>query len=172
MLRCLSVTDPRTGFLAATETEVPRWRKPVRQDGECLPARPTNPAPHPNAFVLVVVCLPKSSSVPDDCVVAANLRELPRLDVVFRLRQCDKENHRWREGLPLTVALPKFRSAGRPSPSRQSPIQTKKRIPLSVEQREPLIRGIGQLFSASRKLTRNGDLGSVPRTCIGTRKSL
>ena len=28
---------------------------------------------------------------------------LPRLDVVFRLWQCDKQNHGWREGPPLTV---------------------------------------------------------------------
>ena len=28
---------------------------------------------------------------------------LPRNDVVFRLWQCDKENHGWREGPPLTV---------------------------------------------------------------------
>jgi hypothetical protein len=27
---------------------------------------------------------------------------LPRDDVVFRLWQCDKENHGWREGPPLT----------------------------------------------------------------------
>jgi hypothetical protein len=27
----------------------------------------------------------------------------PRLNVVFRLGQCDKENHGWREGPPLTV---------------------------------------------------------------------
>ena len=27
----------------------------------------------------------------------------PRDDVVFRLWQCDKENHGWREGPPLTV---------------------------------------------------------------------
>jgi hypothetical protein len=29
----------------------------------------------------------------------------PRVDVVFRLWQCDKENHGWREGPPLTVRL-------------------------------------------------------------------
>ena len=28
---------------------------------------------------------------------------LPGDDVVFRLWQCDKENHGWREGAPLTV---------------------------------------------------------------------
>jgi hypothetical protein len=27
----------------------------------------------------------------------------PRVDVVFRLWQCDKQNHGWREGLPLVL---------------------------------------------------------------------
>lgn len=34
---------------------------------------------------------------------AATPAESPRITVVFRLRQCDKENHGWREGPPLTV---------------------------------------------------------------------
>ena len=42
--------------------------------------------------------------------IAAGL-PLPRIGVVFRLWQCDKENQDWREGPPLTV-LSKFRSAG------------------------------------------------------------
>src|ERR1035438_7159356 len=37
--------------------------------------------------------------------------------LVLRLWQCDKKNHGWREGRPLTVAA-KFRSEDRPSPSR------------------------------------------------------
>jgi hypothetical protein len=38
---------------------------------------------------------------------------LPRDDVVFRLWQCDKENHGWREGPPLTVPA----KVSGPSPS-------------------------------------------------------
>jgi hypothetical protein len=35
----------------------------------------------------------------------------PRIGLVFWLRQCDKENHGWREGPPLTVVLAReFRS--------------------------------------------------------------
>src|ERR1035441_503662 len=30
-------------------------------------------------------------------------RGQPRIDLVFRFGQCDKENHGWREGPPLTV---------------------------------------------------------------------
>jgi len=34
----------------------------------------------------------------------------PRIGVVFWLGQCDKENHGWREGPPLTVSWLEFRS--------------------------------------------------------------
>ncbi len=62
--------------------------------------------------VSVIVRLPESPSVADDRVVAAKRAEprqktqaeSPRLDVVLRLWQCDKKNHGWREGPPLTVA--------------------------------------------------------------------
>jgi hypothetical protein len=59
----------------------------------------------------LIVCLAESPSMADDRIVPAN-RTLPRqevqwdhpgVDVVFRLWQCDKENHGWREGPPLTV---------------------------------------------------------------------
>ena len=38
---------------------------------------------------------------------------LPRDDVVFRLWQCDKEKHGWREGPPLTVPCQSFDLLGR-----------------------------------------------------------
>jgi len=56
---------------------MPPWRQPVRQDSKRLPARWTNPATHPDAFVLFVVRLPESPSVADDRVVAAQ-RAQPR----------------------------------------------------------------------------------------------
>ena len=34
----------------------------------------------------------------------------PRIGLVFWLWQCDKENHGWREGPPLTVSWLEFRS--------------------------------------------------------------
>src|ERR1035437_2860195 len=45
----------------------------------------------------------------------------PRIGLVIGLWQCDKENHGWGEGLPLTVAA-KFRSEDRAFtlPARQS----------------------------------------------------
>jgi hypothetical protein len=50
---------------------------------------------------------------------------LPRIDIVFRFGQCDKENHGWREGPPLTVACKRFDLLAGPSPSRHHQIQTK-----------------------------------------------
>ena len=76
---------------------------------------------------MVVVCLPAPLAMADDGIVAdtadtaagavAAGTPSPRIGLVFGLWQCDKENHGWREGLPLTVAA-KFRSEDRPSPSR------------------------------------------------------
>jgi len=71
----------------------------------------TDSASHPDAFVAVIVGLAEPSSMPDDRVVAASRTspreevqgDHPRVAVVFRLGQCDKENHGWREGPPLTV---------------------------------------------------------------------
>ena len=50
----------------------------------------------------------------------------PRLDVVFCFWQCDKENHGWREGPPVTVLCQSFRSAGRAFTLRLNQIRTKK----------------------------------------------
>jgi hypothetical protein len=52
-----------------------------------------------------------------DTASAAGSAGLPRIDVVFRLRQCDKENHGWREGPPLTVLCESFDLLAGPSPS-------------------------------------------------------
>ena len=42
-----------------------------------------------------------------------------RLNVVFGFRHCDKENHGWLEGPPLTVACSSFDPLAGPSPSPQ-----------------------------------------------------
>jgi hypothetical protein len=47
-------------------------RQPIGQDGKGLPARPTDSAPHPDAFVLVIVSVAEASSVANDRVVPAN----------------------------------------------------------------------------------------------------
>jgi hypothetical protein len=38
-----------------------------------------------------------------DIASAVGVMGLPRFDVAFPVRQCDKENHGWREGLAATV---------------------------------------------------------------------
>jgi hypothetical protein len=55
----------------------------------------------------------------------------PRLDVVFRLWQCDKENHGWREGPPVTVLCQSFDLLAGPSPSGKVS-SNEKRIPPSA----------------------------------------
>jgi hypothetical protein len=71
----------------------------------------TDSASHPNVFVVFIVGLAGTPSVTDDRVIVANRTsprqevqwDSPRVDVVFRVRQCDKENHGWREGPPLVL---------------------------------------------------------------------
>jgi hypothetical protein len=50
----------------------------------------------------------------------------PRLDVVFCFWQCDKKNHGWREGPPVTVLCQSFRSAGRAFTLRLNQFRTKR----------------------------------------------
>ena len=58
----------------------------------------------------------------------------PRVDVVFRLWQCDKENHGWCEGLPLTVAA-KFRSEDPAFTLSVKTVSNEKRILRSIAER-------------------------------------
>ena len=64
--------DPLTGLLSAMEGVVPGRRQPIGQDREGLPARLTDSAPHPNAFLPVIVGWTEPSSMADDRVVPAN----------------------------------------------------------------------------------------------------
>jgi hypothetical protein len=50
----------------------------------------------------------------------------PRVDVVFGLWQCDKENHGWREGPPVTVLCQSFELLAGPSPSGKVSSERKK----------------------------------------------
>jgi len=64
--------DVLAGLLPALKAVVARWRQPIGQDGKGLPARLTDSAPHPNAFVLVVVSMAEPSSVANDRVIPAH----------------------------------------------------------------------------------------------------
>jgi hypothetical protein len=84
--------------------------------------------------VASVVCLLAPLAMADDGIVATQRtppreqlqrERRPRIGLVIGLWQCDKENHGWREGLPLTVAA-KSRSEDRPSPSGKDSLERKK----------------------------------------------
>jgi hypothetical protein len=60
------------GLLSATQAEMPRRRQPIGQDSVGLPAGMTDPTPHPNTFVPVIVGLPEPPAVADDRVTLAS----------------------------------------------------------------------------------------------------
>jgi hypothetical protein len=61
-------------------------------------------------------------------------------EVILCLRQCDEENHGWREGPPLRLAWKRFARLPWPSPSRLIRFKdsNEKRILLHTERRSPL----------------------------------
>jgi hypothetical protein len=65
--------------------------------------------------------------------------ESPRFKVVLRIEECDKENHGWREGPPLTLAWKRFDLLAGPSPSRHKSDSNEKRILLYAAHRDPLL---------------------------------
>ena len=84
MRRCLlsgvAGDDPFAGLLPARHAELSRRRQPVRQDGEGLSTKPADPAPHPDAIVLVVAGLAEPPTVANDSVVPTE-RTQPRQEV-------------------------------------------------------------------------------------------
>ena len=96
--------DPLAGFLPAVQGVVPGRRDPIGQDREGFLAWQADSASHPHRFALTVVALAEPPSVTGDRILPADIAAAggpagsPRVDVVFRLWQCDKENHGWREG--------------------------------------------------------------------------
>ena len=105
-----------TGLLPAAQAVMAGRRQPIGQDGEGLAARLTDSAAHPDPVVVfVVACLrrrpwpmmvssPQQRTSPREQLPAGSH---PGSVLSFGLWQCDKENHGWREGPPLTV-LPSF----------------------------------------------------------------
>ena len=63
--------DVLTGLLPAMKAVLAGRRKPIGQDRKSLPARLADSAPHPDAFVLVIVSLAEPSSVANDRVIPA-----------------------------------------------------------------------------------------------------
>jgi hypothetical protein len=90
----------------------------------------------------------------------------PRIGLVIGLWQCDKENHGWREGLPLTVAA-KFRSEDRPSPSGKVSLERKKNTVFRCRSRASLrtLAGYKRHFGevSSPSIRRSGRFGTANR---------
>src|SRR6202035_5212809 len=72
--------DPLTSLLPSTQGVVSVRRQPIGLDREGLPARLTDSAAHPNAFLTGIVGWTEPSSMADDRVVRAN-RTSPRQEV-------------------------------------------------------------------------------------------
>jgi hypothetical protein len=64
--------DPLARLLPAVKAVVPAWRQPIRQNRESLAARLTDSAPHPDAFVLVIVALASAPSMANDRIDVAD----------------------------------------------------------------------------------------------------
>jgi hypothetical protein len=79
-LSAIAGCDPLAGLMSTVRAVTPGRRQPIGQDREGFLTRLTDPAPRPDAFVLVIVALTESPSVADDRVVAAN-RASPRQEV-------------------------------------------------------------------------------------------
>ena len=79
----------------------------------------------------------------------------PRVDVVFRLWQCDKENHGWREGPPVTVLCQSFRSAGRAFTLRLNQFRTKKKNTALRCRPQPLTQNIGRFKTTTPYVARH-----------------
>lgn len=80
LLRRVAGTHSVTGLLSTAQAVVSRRHQPVGQNGEGLPAGPTNPTPHPDLFTPVVVSLTKSPSVANDGGISAK-RTSPRQEI-------------------------------------------------------------------------------------------
>jgi|ERR1700683_2049962 len=105
-------------LLPATATVVSVRRRPNREKGECPPAQ-VDIARAESRSNRVADRAPVFSAVRDrrwfryrkmDIGAATDATEsmLPRVGLVFCLRQCDKKNQGWREGPPLTVPCQSF----------------------------------------------------------------
>jgi len=72
LLGGITGSDVFTGLLPAVQSEGCRWRQPIGQNREGLPARLADSAPHPDVFVLVIMALTPSPPVANDGVGTAN----------------------------------------------------------------------------------------------------
>jgi hypothetical protein len=92
----------------------------------------------------------------------------PRVGVVFRLWQCDKDNHGWREG-PPRPSLPSFDLLTGPSPSGIVSFERKKNTAFRWRTRA-LPQNIGRYKGTSGNLACDNDFllrsGHAPSNAI------
>jgi hypothetical protein len=91
-----------------------------------------------------------------DIVSAGGPRGSPRVDVVFCFWQCDKENHGWCEGPPVTVLCQRFRSAGWGFTLRLNQFRTKKEYRFALAAASPPIKrlaGLDPLYVQHRQVS-------------------
>jgi hypothetical protein len=72
LLSSITGGDVLTGLLPAVQSEWRRWRQPIGQNRESLPARLADSAPHPDGFVLFVMALTQSPPVANNSIGKAN----------------------------------------------------------------------------------------------------
>ena len=72
MLNGIPCGNALTGLPSAPQAERRRWREPIGQNGEGLPAGMTDSAPHPNVLVVFIMGLAGTPSVADDRLVSAD----------------------------------------------------------------------------------------------------
>ena len=159
LLKGITCGDAFAGLLSAMQAERRRRRERIGQDGESLPAGRTDSAPHPNAFVPVIVGMAEPLSMADDRVILAN-RTLPwqeiqrdhpgsmlSLDSGSAIKRITAGAKARRDRSLLNLDL----LAG-PSPSVKS-ASNEKRILLSVAGRAALTFNLGRYKGPSRHLT-------------------
>jgi len=66
LLERIAGGDPLARLPPAVKAVVPGWSQPIGQNRESLPARLTESATHPDAFVLVIVAMASAPSMAND----------------------------------------------------------------------------------------------------------
>ena len=145
--------DPLARLLPAVKAVVPGWSQPIGQNRESLPARFTESAPHPDAFVLVIVALASAPSMANDRVAVTNWTTP---------RQALQRNHpgsmlssasgsamkRITAGVKAAAdrSLPSFDLRTGLHPPGKVSLERKQNTAFQGSPRAPLARDIGRLF--------------------------
>jgi hypothetical protein len=92
---------------------------------------------------------------------------LPRVDVVLCLWQCDKKNHGWREGPPLTVLCQSVDLLGWAFTLRQSQFRTRKEYCFAEVAASPSTRTLAGIKGLATRDTQNRTFLRLARDPLG-----